>query len=139
MRTRTRTMRTRTKTEMRIMTIVITMDVTLVFASVSSRVGNPPAWHRGLPEWALRAWNPKRLRNVSRGFQVTKLLLGLLLGLLWGRPRKSLLTNLVTVELLSIFRAGFSACAPLCCKNMCCASRFCRSCGQQIQAMSKGP
>ena len=36
-----------------------------------------------------------------------------------------------------------SACAPLCCKSMCCASPFLRgwwgSCGQQIQTISEGP
>ena len=37
----------------------------------------------------------------------------------------------------------FSACAPLCCKNMCCASRFCTggegAAGSKSKQMSKGP
>ena len=37
----------------------------------------------------------------------------------------------------------FSACAPPCCKNLCCASRFCTGCrgavGSRSKQMSKGP
>ena len=42
-----------------------------------------------------------------------------------------------------IYESYVSACAPPCCKNLCCACRFCTdgggSCGQQIQANVQGP
>ena len=41
------------------------------------------------------------------------------------------------------YRSLFSACAPLCCKNMCCASRFCigggGAVGSRSNEMPKGP